>query len=206
MSWNVRCLQQNYAREVIGFDLRDISIEFGTFHNKDLIAIELKNKLPATIDNQIWPKYENKYEFDAQFNGFNLLDQVDAEVEELVAQHGMLLVAFDIPTELAKSLKATFGLIPHPLDSLPDEHGWRMLGFDIVDIRTQSSAFYSFSWTQVELRSIFQETALKINSYGIISSESEALKLSLYFDKIIPEHAPFFPCGVWVRQEPNGSK
>lgn len=198
MSWNVHQLQQNYSRKVIGFDLRDISIDFESFQHKDVVAIDLANELPATIDNQVWAEYGNKHEIDAQCNGFNLLDQIDAEVEELAAQKLSLLVAFDIPNELAELLEATFGLEPLSLDLLSEDHGWHFLGFDVVDIRTQCSAFYSFSWSQKEWRNIVQETALKINSCGIIPSEAEALNISLYFDKIIPEHAPFSPCGVWV--------
>lgn len=198
MEWKPGQLFSGYKRSIIGYDLRRKSSDYDYFSNSNSFShLDIKNKkFPATIDNQVWPEVDDKYKLESQCNGFNLFDKISIEIQKKCQESNAVIVAFDIPSELAIDLTSTFGLLPQPLDTV--EQSWRFLGYDIVDIRTQSSAIFSFSWTENEIIAIFQKLSIKLNGYGLIQGELDALRISSGFDKMIPEHSPFAPCGIWI--------
>lgn len=196
MSLNRNQLVSGYKRSIIGYDLRikasDCFSRTYFFQKKNIE----KGIFPATIDNRIWPEIDEKCELKSPFNGFNLFDIVDDSIQKISQERNATIVAFDIPNELAIDLSSTFGLLPQPLGTV--KYSWKFLGYDIVDIRTQCSAMFSFSWTENEISMIFKELLIELNGYGLIQKELDAIRISSGFDKIISEHRPFVPCGVWI--------
>lgn len=202
MSWNTSQLSCEYQRSIIGYDLRYKAVDYDYFSSNHFSCLDIKTKkFPATIDNQVWPEIDDKYEIDSQCNGFNLYDNLDDEIQRKAQHEDVILVAFDIPTELADGLYSTFGLLPIPLETVPKEHELSFLGYDIVDIRTQNSAIYSFNWTEDEIKTIFQKLSISLNTCGLVHSVVDALRISSDFDKMIPEHSPFVPCGIWIKKK-----
>jgi len=171
MRWSSETLQAGYARCVVGFDARQPRTE----------------QSPASLSPVAWQRAELDQADDGSFaNGFNLF----IAVEPLLALHGGIqVVAFDLPMSLTDVVLSTFGLCPLPLPSLNE---WSFLGFDIVDPRTQSSAIYDFSMAAAH--------EIRMNENGLIEDEVSAIKAAVLAESMIPEHAPFCPCGVWVKK------
>ncbi len=201
MTWSAKSLTEGFAKSIIGFDLRALPLICKHAPGGSLMSFPPgatgKNRFPATIDNQIWPQ---RIEISSvQFNGFNLFDQPTDELRDIAKRMEAVLVAFDLPKALADILSSTFGLAPLPTNVMTADKSWKFLGYDIVDIRTQSSAIYSFEWSNTELREILQQLSLQLNPCGLIENELSAVMHSISFDDIVPEHFPFSPCGVWIQ-------
>lgn len=181
--WSASSLSAVFSRVVIGFDIRQCPQD---------------GKIIATINSEKWPRPENLSSDAADENGLNLFLSVPTELTRLFPNARP--VAFDLPTDLVNSLASTFGLIPLPLNEVSATGEWEFAGYDVVDPRTQSSAFYSFDWSESELLSLLGRLSLTLNRLGIVDDVDAAIRAAIAFDKEIPEHAPFAPCGVWVHR------
>jgi len=170
------------SRRIVGFDIRD--------------RIESNNI--TSIDCNIWPESQIKTEIDSQNNGFNLFDSLDESIVDASVRENASIVAFDIPRDLATALSPTFGLEPLPIEYLFKRGEWLFLGYDIVDVRTQCSAIYSFDIKRERLEELLSDAAIELNQYGLIENQAQSFDLSAIFDKLFPEHSPFTPCGIHV--------
>lgn len=179
-NWSAHELRPGYVRSIAGFDLR-------------LWPAAEKNM--ATIDAEVWPRVSSIGSTSDQ-NGLNLFDRaIEGRVPAQAIQ-----AAFDFPQELIRALASTFGVVAAPIEYMKSAAGWEFLGFDIVDARTQSSAFYSFDWSPSELSDLLRQLSLTLNVAGLIEDEAVAIRASAEFDTVVKEHAPFAPCGVWVQR------
>lgn len=182
MIWSAGKLKNNYSRSIVGYDLR----------------INIVEDQPKTISRSIWPQHPSRvgYEFEKYENGINL--SFDLESLLLVEDcDDSFLVAFDIPTDLAELVRTTFGLHLLDTNSMPMPERWEFLGYDIVDIWTQSSALYDFSINKIEYF-LAHDSSIEVNNHGLVSSADSAIKLVGIFDEKIKEHSPFSPCGIWA--------
>ena len=186
MSWSANLLKKEYHRRIIGFDLR-----------KNFMV--LPDRIRATIDSQIWPQFEQIDELIFQCNGFNLFDQLNDGIKNMSLKKEALLVAFDMPLDLVNLLSSTFGLIPQMVEIVKDDNDWHIVGFDVVDFRTQCSAIYSFDQSRLEKEEVIRKFSFQLNSYGLVQNELDAIDVACAFDKTVPDHSPFSPCGVWVK-------
>lgn len=123
-------------------------------------------------------------------NGINLaIDPPPAS-----APKGFIWAAFDAPKDIVGYLCHSFGL-QHSLgrnaQMLPDE-GFVLLGYDIVDLWTQTSALHHFMDGAA-----FTEWA--INDDGLIQNRAFAKQACINADASYPAYAPFQPVGVWIR-------
>jgi|GEM_PF-6854863 len=201
MAWSTDFLTEGYEKSIIGFDVRvKPSIDqqdrseipyLGTWYDKPSIRL--------TIDPLVWPSLVN-YDEPGEHNGFDLLDNIPVKPEGCQPEREKVLVAFDLPTEFAKKLAPTFGLKLIPMETISFGESFEFCGFDVVDPSTTSSIFYSFNWDEYEIVQILKKGSLKLNSWGIIDNEKDAIEASKAFDKKIPEHAPFAPCGIWIKK------
>jgi hypothetical protein len=170
-------------RSVVGYDLRE-----------KLFGDAKGNWFALTIDMQLWKEHSKKYTLCIDVNGFNFLSRIENFLFEI---EDSCLIAIDIPTEMAIRISSTFGIHLFPLTSLSKE--WIFLGFDIADIRTQSSALYSFdSSFKIEIKKKIIDYNINLNKYGLVNSQSDSIVLSNFFDVLISSHAPFVPCGIWL--------
>lgn len=171
MGWSSTVLQPDYGRCLVGFDVRELR----------------KEAVPASLSAAVWQQAKAAGEVEAAdfANGFNLFIVIDPLLG-LSGEHQV--VAFDLPTSLVGVIAATFGLRPLPL---PSVDAWSFLGFDVVDPRTQSSAIYDLPSAK--------PNAVLLNASGLIDDEFSAIQTALAADARVPEHAPFCPCGVWLR-------
>lgn len=191
-------LEGAFERRVAGFDVRarPYALESdppGLFGAKSIRVNGCVWK-PATIEASAWQR-EASVEQQEWCNGINLFPSLDLAQEVAGAHAKSCVVAFDFPAALLEAIAETFGLA-RPLGTPLD--GWTCLGFDVVDVRTQSSAFYSFDWNRREWLDLMALVGSEANSFGLVASAQRATELASEFDRRVSAHAPFAPCGVWL--------
>lgn len=196
-AWTAADLKGAFERRVAGFDVRARphaleSEPTGLFGAKS-IRINGCEWRPATIEASVWEREANSDQQE-RCNGLNLFPSLDLAQEVAGAGATSCVVAFDFPATLLNAISETFGLI-RPLGTTPAD--WELLGFDVVDVRTQSSAFYSFDWGRREWLDLIALVGTEVNTFGLITGAQRAAELAMEFDRRVSAHAPFAPCGVW---------
>lgn len=208
IKWSSRDLSKNYDRTLVGFDFRTTPSPY----NPPRSAIEYlgnwydKKTIRATVDGTVWPSVYDIREsrYSNEYGLANRCDELDIIVEK--SRSGSLpsgvVTAFDMPTswvDFDQNRKT------HRNSALCSEYfktDYRFVGFDIVDAWgfIDGSALYSFDWNVSEIEAILQEASVELNEWGLSQDSDESIRLSLQFDKFIPEHAPFTPCGIWLSE------
>lgn len=171
------------GRVIVGFDLRKNS--------------SLDNLFMTSYDALV--RYEEVNEkFQEQQSGLNLFYIDPSGIPSLVMPSDARIIAFDLPTEFVTSLSNRNVSNPQPLPVANIGKDWEFMGFDVVDARTQTSAFHGFDLT-ISLEGILEKYSLRLNSHGLIDEMVGAVNVAKFFDELVPEHAPFTPCGVWLK-------
>lgn len=172
-------------RTVIGFDIRK--------------SLPLKNLFMTSYDDNV--RYEDIYEMCKEYqSGINLFFVDPSRITSIKIPTGARIIAFDLPTDLVASLLNGNVSRPYPLPKINiKSDGWDFVGYDVVDPYTQTSAFYGF--TKKFSEKITDSCFIILNSYGLLENIESAKKVSEFCDHLVPEHAPFSPCGVWLKQE-----
>lgn len=196
-SWSAASLKPGHRRALVGFDLRLPAIPTLPLLKFTSSKVPQKTLKTATLDPELWPVFDAATAYDSQRNGVNLIDQAVGDFYEGKGAQAAALVAFDIPHSLFMQLAKTFGLRDLDKHRLSEKR-WEFLGFDVVDIRTQSSALYSFDLTEAEQARLREAIPLPLNEWGLIDRDSATIALCLESDVVVPGHAPFAPCGVWM--------
>ncbi len=173
-------------RIVVGFDIRK--------------STSLANVYMTSYDEDT--RYEDIYEGLRTYqNGLNLfyVDPFYLMPPEITTN--ARVVAFDLPEDVVQSLLEGNVSTPQPLPKANLKNKWDFIGFDVVDPITQTSAFHGFTPS----RSVEQiDCTVSFNNYGLLDDFGTALKVANYYSDHIPEHAPFTPCGVWLKQASLG--
>jgi len=172
-------------RTVIGFDIRKSS---------------LLNKLFLTsYDENV--RYEDIYESLREYiSPINLFFIDPACISELEIPRDSLIIAFDLPNDVVDSLLNGNVSAPRPLPEINIQEGWDFVGFDVVDPYTQTSALYGFD-LQVAVNESLEKAMVSFNKFGLLEAIGEAEKIAQIYDHLIPGHAPFSPCGVWLKNK-----
>lgn len=176
-------IKDSFDRSIIGYDIRKRPFPL---KGEDVVI---------TIDMERWKDFDKKYSC-MELNGLNLLYSDSQFLDD-----DFCLVAFDIPSEIARKLSVTFGLKPFSFNKHIDSKEWIFIGFDIVDIYTQVSILYSFDGTiSNKLNKILRSKHIILNKYGILQDQLESIELSQVANELVPQHAPFIPCGIWLKK------
>jgi hypothetical protein len=172
-------------RKIVGFDLRRES--------------SLNRLYLTSYDDSV--RYEDIYEkYQDQLSGINLFFTDPTNIYSLILPGDARVVAFDLPVKRVVELINGNVSNPEPIPTLNVDIGWDFIGFDIVDALTQTSAFHGFDMTTIHLREVTGRSSIRFNSYGLIDDEDAAIAATELFNSLMPEHAPFSPCGVWLKQ------
>jgi hypothetical protein len=177
-------LHSPFERALIGFDLRkaeSVAQLFLTSYDEDV-------------------RFEDLMETSGRFlSAINLFQTDPTDIPSIKLPPNARVVAFDLPIEyLIHQARGNVSTCPRiNMEVLRD--GWKFIGFDIVDPMTQSSAFSLVAISPRDLTNgIFN--GLSRNGYGVVDDQDAALKAASFFDSLIPEHAPFVPCGIWLKK------
>jgi len=172
------------GRTVVGFDIRKSS--------------SLKNLFLTSYDDDV--RYENIYERYREYqSGLNLFYIDPSTISSLIIPLGARIIAFDLPTDSVERLLSGNVSRPQRLPEINIHDGWDFVGFDVVDPMTQTSAFHGFR-LPFSKEILIEDNSLSLNNYGLIGDFRSAMKMAQLFDNLIPEHAPFTPCGVWLKR------
>lgn len=171
---------------IIGYDLR-------VFSDKTFSSIQV------SLDPTIWPScrdinqalYLNIYEIkniSDISNGLNLA----VLLPKKLAPTGYTWAMFDAPENIVQYMCKSFGLqysISENSNRI-SKNIFTFLGYDIVDLWTQSSYLFQFGATGVKPE--------YYNKFTLISSAVLAKKICKIADEFLPDYSPFQPIGIWV--------
>lgn len=184
-NWQLSGPHDLSARTVVGYDLR---------RSSSLIKLFLTSFNDSARYEEINERYRDKQ------SGINLFyeDPADAKLFKIPAD--ARIIAFDLPTEYVIYLSKGNFSSPEPLPKRFVVADWSFVGFDVVDVLTQASAFHDFDLHDSDISNIASACGINLNKIGLIDNQESAIATAAYFDAHIPEHLPFMPCGVWLKK------
>ena len=183
--WRSQTLKSKFERTVVGFDLRkgdSLNSLFMTSYD-ELVRYEELNE-----------QHQN------ELTGLNLFNIDPSKIPSLTIPIDGRVVAFDLPTKFVIYLSNGSVSNPQPLPAAWSSKSWEFMGFDVVDAITQTSALHGFDWSLSNLKKITEKLKLQFNSHGLIEDEDAALGAARFFDDFVEKHAPFAPCGIWLKK------
>jgi hypothetical protein len=184
LNWSANLLLRNYTKCLVGFDLR---------RKSTLSKVFLTSDDEIACYEEMWEKYD-----DIRYS-LNLFSSLPHKIRGLIIPEDAAILAFDLPLSLAEEINnKNFSALTLSIELVSEKLNWKCLGYDVADAIRQYSAFYGFDWEQEEFDGILKSESIELNEYGIISDQQSAINAAIFFDKLIPEHAPFAPCGVWL--------
>jgi len=184
--WKISTPLNALERTIVGFDLRKSPL--------------LNNLFICSHDDSV--RYEELIEkFQDKQSGINLFYIDPSDISSLTVPVDARIIAFDLPTQFVTYLSNGQVSNPQPLPNIRIDNGWRFMGFDVGDVITQISAFYGIDLTDSDLKAMTEKCALCFNAHGLIDDWETASRIAIFLDRLIPEHAPFMPCGVWLKNK-----
>lgn len=185
LDWSADNLAPNYIKCLVGYDLR---------RKSTIQTVFLTSDDSNVCYEDLWVQH-NEFRY-----SLNLYSVYPEKMNGFAMPKEAMVVAFDLPLSLAEEINnKNFSASTLSIELVSVKNEWKLLGYDVADAVRQYSAFYGFDWDKDELDGILISTAVKLNEYGIVDDQNSAIKLAIFFDKLIPEHAPFAPCGVWLK-------
>jgi hypothetical protein len=173
-------------RILIGFDIRKSGI----------LAFFMTSYDPSVRHEMIYDDYQ------AFLNGCNFFYCDPTTIASLKLPSNSYIVAFDLEEKVIKASKNRSYSVLDPLPEKVDLAEWFFLGFDIVDIVTQTSALYGFDGEV--FRTFLDNHHCVLNQYGLFNDQDQTKMLIKSFDLLFPEHAPFSCAGIWLKQTSIG--
>ena len=174
------------VRKIVGFDLR---------RRSSLSCVYM-----TSFDDKV--RYEEINESINLFqSGMNLYSFDPREMPGLTMPVDAVVIAFDLPEDVVDRLLRGNVSNPGPLPQVNIAAGWQFLGFDIVDPVTQTSALYGFDMATGSLEDLLRKEGADRNKHGLIDLASTSYCLAKVFGQSFPEHAPFYPCGIWLQDD-----
>lgn len=177
---------QVFGRTLVGYDMRK---------PETLSAVRM-----TSYDEE--SRYETVYDIYApHLSGVNLFFIDPSSSSSMIVPENGRIVAFDLPTMYVEKMAKGIVSVPPALPWFVDMNRWDFLGFDIVDARTQLSGLELYlDTTGGEVATNFT----LLNGFGLIENIALARTYSNMLSEKIPGHAPMVPCGVWLKELPEG--
>ena len=181
---------------VVGFDARETELDGRKtpipIHIHEAFLLRPEIELPYSVDGHVWPSVwtMNDQSQDNE-NGvwLNL-----ARMQQRLVEHGRtaILVAVEL---LVPNNPPSFGFPFSPIDSTPEPQslpeGSTCIGFDVAD-----AGFYSglsdCGYSEEERAVLRPKWHYRINDFGLLKSEQDALEFRELSDARVPKHAPFW--------------
>jgi len=173
-------MEPKSQRVIVGYDIRKPSA---------LCAVYL-----TSYDDDM--RYEQIYDpYQELLSCINLFTADPSDhIESLHAD--ALIVAFDLPRAYVDSAAEDNVSVPPSLQAFERPANWRLLGFDVVDPRTQTSVLDMLR--RHEVRNAPRTHGCR-NLHGLFDTAEEALETLPCLEKMVPEHKPLQLCGVWLK-------
>lgn len=172
--------------------------------NRTLIGFDLRRR--AVVGNLFMTSYSDSIRYEDfidqhqdALSGVNMfaLDPSDPPISPIPGD--AMVVAYDLPVDFVRCLQKGKVSIPPEIQDIPPRGNWCFKGFDIVDVRTQTSALNGFDLTSRVLQQMLRKCSVRRNVSGLIHDWNAAVRAAMQFDRIYSEHVPFMPSGVWQK-------
>lgn len=184
------------AWRLVGFDARENELDGRKtpipIHVRGVFLLRPEIELPYSVDGHVWPSVWGMNE-GPQADGNGLWLNL-AELRQSLTEKGKTAILIVVELLVPSNLPA-FGF-PYPLiDSTPEPQtipeGGTCLGFDVAD-----SGFWSglsnCGYSEEDRARLRPEWRNKINDFGLLKSEQDAITFKEMTDARVPEHAPFW--------------
>jgi hypothetical protein len=184
------------AWRLVGFDAREndqdgrktpIPIEV-----REVILLRPEVELPFSVDGHIWPSVWSMN--DQSLDNENGLWLNLARMQQRLIEHGRtaILIAVEL---LVPSNPPAFGFPYSLIDStqepstVPDDS--TCLGFDVADAGF-CSGLSNCGYSEEQRTKLRPQWRDRINDFGLLKSEEDAVEFRELSDVRVPEHAPFW--------------
>jgi hypothetical protein len=185
LDWKAKISQLPPQRSIIGFDLRNMQMSGSLYMTSFDEATRFED-------------FNEKYQ-DHQA-GLNLFIEDPSKWAGDLLPAKATVIAYDLPAALVEALQSNVVSVPPLLSGADSLQRWDFKGFDVVDVFTQSSALWGFGLSKKSLELQLRKCSTRQNGSGLISNWDAAIRAAMSFDRKFEEHAPFVPCGVWVKE------
>jgi hypothetical protein len=161
-------------------------------HVREVFLLRPEIELPYSVDGHVWPSVWGMS--DQSPDNENGLWLNLARMQQQLVEHGRTAILVAVELLVPSNLPA-FGFPYSLIDSTPEPQtvpeGSTCLGFDVADSgfwSGLSNCGYSEE-DRARLRPAWQS---KINDFGLLKSEQDAIMFKGMTDARVPEHAPFW--------------
>jgi len=194
-------------RVIVGFDLRRLPVRglANCVSAGEISDIESSHAFTASIDPDVWPSLiEETNGGHSQFghtNCLNLLGLPDFWSAKPEVTRIAVPAAFDLSIGFLETIGRAAHVTQLEIFTLEALNGWRFLGFDITDRYVGYSALWSRHFFSKHINTQQFLGGVPLNPNGLVADFELALSASIQAQKIngLEDHAPFAPCGVWVK-------
>jgi hypothetical protein len=199
-------MQQNTEWTVLGFDLRSGPLRYGSerlisnVHPLHSPTHRPSPPYPATLSTDAWPRWSGLNVDEYALNKFELFALPDFLIDTREFDDDVVVAAFCTTTGYYNSTLHLSSAPQPDAKLLFASRGWVSIGFDVVDRYAAYSAIYNFDWTSADTPDNVKIRNTKLNKFGLIDDLDTAASLLEHLDRLLPGHAYFFPCQVFVQK------
>lgn len=157
---------------------------------------------PRSVDPLVWPRIPVPAHLVREWTGPNadLWDDLEAlealRVELSPAQSSLVAITCD-------ACAGHFEAIDH---LPPTSRRWRFLGFDVADGSLLSALMNCGYLDPAEALGMRSRWASHLNGFHLFEDQAAANEFKQVSERRVPEHCPFFVCGLWEQVSSEDSQ
>lgn len=206
-------MRNNNSQVVLGYQIRvpiNQLASLWTQERRDQYLLNASVEFPLSADRRVWPVADHPALARQLFvdfvsgdnhapNGlslFSLKKNAICDVASL-SKNGEAVIAIGVESGMANHLRDKRSFKALNAEETPSEPHIQLLGFDVCD-EWLLSGLMNCGMGASDQATLRQKYAGKINLHGLFDEYETASNYSLDVNKIIPEHAPFFPASIFA--------
>jgi hypothetical protein len=200
------------ATTILGYQIRVLASSvtaLWTQERRQKYLLDPEVRTPLSVDTEVWPTMDDSalgYTLLADFdeapysapNALSLYQLKSDSIGSVIAPNGgYQIVGIGVESDIAVQLRKTKFIIDPTTTAALHGNDLVLLGYDVCDEGLISGLMNCAleSRDKLEMRNRY---AQRLNPHGLISDFEVAKKFANDADLYVPEHAAFFPVGLFV--------